>query len=220
MAKPNVQILRIWTFATGLLNMLRRPSIFLPSHIWLGEKNVRKKRESGEISEEEKISKSEKTTVPSGHRSLIGARKERVKHANRKNGRPLRFTARRANPFMRFARRAVNLRGPRKKKIEDRCPERTVVSPISKKSEENPCFSPPHISYMAREKQLPYFMLLSPPKIACDFRGGPGRQKKRGSPQHVEETLVFFALRVFFSDPNGSGKTSFRFRVPSDFKGI
>ena len=26
------------------------------------------------------------------------------------------------------------------------------------------------------------FMLLSPPKIACDFRGGPGRKKKRGGP--------------------------------------
>ena len=34
MAKPNVQIRRIWTFATGLLNLLRRPSFFFPTHKW------------------------------------------------------------------------------------------------------------------------------------------------------------------------------------------
>ena len=78
---------------------------------------------------------------------------------------------------------------------------------LFQKSEENPFFSHVFFTRKARSSILlsvvssdffeiggkpvfftePY-MLLSPPKIACDFRGGPARQKNRGSPQLVEET--------------------------------
>ena len=39
MAKPNVQIRRIWTFAKNKIYLLRRPSFFFPTHLWVGEKN-------------------------------------------------------------------------------------------------------------------------------------------------------------------------------------
>ena len=86
MAKPNVQILRIWTFAKKKIYKLRRPSIFLPSHIWLrffcrAIYGSVKKTGFPPISK-----KSEETTVLSGHRSSIDARRKHVKKTCEKNG--------------------------------------------------------------------------------------------------------------------------------------
>ena len=122
MAKPNVQILQIWTFATGLLNLLRRPSFFFPTHKWGScfsrpiygaekntcEKNVRKTRES-EGRRSPQIPLESEGTPEKGPSSAVENRlRFSTADGEKKNLRfffcpPFRFTARRANLMNGFA---------------------------------------------------------------------------------------------------------------------
>ena len=181
MAKPNVQIRRIWTFATGLLNLLRRPSFFFPSHKWIGEKNVRKTRESEERPSPQIPLESERTrnrrngrplrfqknlrgpgiggtAVPSDSRVFLRP----ILWVGKKNPpgapisdrapaffyRPMKWVGKKilrhapANPFMRFARRAVNLRGPGIGGTAVPSDSRVFLRPISWVGKKNPPGAP------------------------------------------------------------------------------